>query len=142
MSGKQAHKVSNKTVRVMVVDDREEVRESIGTLLSLQDDIEVVGEAGNGPQAVEEARKLNPTLILMDVVMPTPDGKKFDGLDACRVIKREGLASAVIALTVHTDHATYQRAQQVGCAMVLDKGVLPEELVRRVRLVGASTAII
>lgn len=127
----KAQQAKSSAIRVLVVDDREEIRESIRTLFSLQDDLEVVGEAASGHQAVEEARRLQPEVILMDVVMPCASCP-FDGLDACQQIKGEGLDAAVIALTVHTDRATRQRAEQVGCCMVLDKGISGMELLHQV----------
>lgn len=126
----------DKTIRVMVVDDREEVRESMETLLSLQDDIEVVANAQNGIQAVEIARQIKPDVILMDVVMPCQTGSRFDGLDACQQIRREGLPSAVIVMSVHADYATRTRAEQVGCNLFLEKGISPSELIYQVRCIG------
>ena len=105
-------------------------------LLSLQDNIEVVGLAGDGKEAVEVARNLNPDVILMDVVMPSHKSNNFDGLDACRQIKREGLSAAVIALTVHGDRNTRYRAQQAGCSGFLEKGVSGGELVQHVLCLG------
>lgn len=122
-----------KPIRVMVVDDRQEVRESIETLLSLEEDFEIVAGAWNGPQAVALAHRLQPGVILMDVVMPCQEDPRFDGLTACTQLKQAGLEAAVIALTVHTDRATRQRASQAGCCQVLDKGISGQELVREVR---------
>lgn len=126
----------SRSIRVMVVDDREEVRESLETYLSLCDDIEVVAEAGDGLEAVEVARATRPDIILMDVAMPLSGGREFDGLDACREIKREGISSAVIALTIHADYATRRRADQAGCSCFLEKGISPSEIVQQVRELG------
>ncbi len=125
----------SEVIRVLVVDDREEVRESMETFLSLHDDMEVVGEASNGRRAVELARRLKPDVILMDVAMPTEDEKPFDGLDACRQIKCETDA-AVIVMTVHADRATRSRAQQAGCNLFIEKGVSPSELLGQIREVS------
>ncbi|HEX2910078.1 MAG TPA: response regulator transcription factor [Chloroflexia bacterium] len=133
--------LATRTIRVMLVDDHADVRESLGTLLSLQDDIEVVGEAGNGFQAIEVARRVNPDVVLMDVGLPGRDGYRFDGLDACRQIKSEKLADAVIALTIRDDRTTQLRARQAGCNLFLDKGIFPQELLRQVRFVGEMAAI-
>jgi len=75
-------KSSTAPIKVMLVDDRAEVRQSVEIFLSLQEDIEVVGEAGDGLQALEMARQLNPDVILMDIAMPLAGSQQFDGLDA------------------------------------------------------------
>jgi len=131
-------KSSTAPIKVMLVDDRAEVRQSVEIFLSLQEDIEVVGEAGDGLQALEMARQLNPDVILMDIAMPLAGSQQFDGLDACREIKREGLNAAVIVLTVHGDRATRKRAQQAGCSGFIEKGVSPGELVVQIRELWAA----
>jgi DNA-binding NarL/FixJ family response regulator len=128
----------SRNIRVVVVDDREEVRESLETLLSLHKQIEIVGEAQDGPEAVKVARALKPDVIVMDVVMPTANGKTFDGLDACREIKQQGLGAAIIALTVHADRATRARAYEAGCDSFLEKGITTEELVQQVCQLGCN----
>ena len=72
-------------IRVLIVDDHAVVREGLRTFLQLQDGIEVVGEAADGEQAVEQADELSPDVILMDLVMP-----RLDGIGAMRRLRRRG----------------------------------------------------
>ena len=74
-------------IRVLVADDQALIRDSFRLLLDLEPDIEVVGEAGNGQEAVAQARQLQPDVVLMDVRMPV-----LDGLGATRALTRAGLA--------------------------------------------------
>ena len=115
-------------LRVMVVDDRIAVRESLRTMLMLEDDIEVVGEAGDGRQAINVAGTVNPDVVLMDYEMP-----EVDGIEACREIKAKKLARAVIILTMHADHQARSRAQSAGCDLFLEKGLDTGELLEHVR---------
>ena len=82
-------------IKVLIVDDHEVVREGLRTFLELQDGIEVVGEANDGEHALEQADRLAPDVILMDLVMP-----KLDGVGAMRELSRRASASRVIALRV------------------------------------------
>src|SRR5512136_1686898 len=81
-------------IKVLIVDDHQVVRQGLRTFLELQDDILVVGEAGDGLAAVEMAGQLRPDVILMDLVMPG-----LDGIAATSRIKSLGLSAHVIALT-------------------------------------------
>jgi DNA-binding NarL/FixJ family response regulator len=123
----------NKTIRVLVVDDLVSVRESLKIILSLEDDIQVVGEAANGPDAVAAARALRPDVVITDLEMPKG---AFDGIKACAQIKQEKLARAVILLTIHSDYKSRQRAQEASCDLFVEKGVSSEELVGQVRRLG------
>lgn len=115
-------------LRVIVVDDRMAVRESLRTMLMLEDDIEVVGEAGDGRQAINLAGTVNPDVVLMDYEMP-----EVDGIEACREIKAKKLARAVIILTMHADQQARVRARSAGCDLFLEKGLDTTELIEHVR---------
>ncbi|MBI5565306.1 MAG: response regulator transcription factor, partial [Chloroflexi bacterium] len=96
-------------IRVLVVDDHSLFREGIVGTLSRQPDIEVVGEASDGLEAVVVARNLQPDVILMDVTMPGTDG-----IEATRLIKQERPETRIVMLTVHDDDARLLDAIRYG----------------------------
>src|SRR6476469_1845182 len=83
-------------ITVLLADDHTILRQGIRALLETQPDMEVVGEAANGREALEMARRLRPLVILMDIAMP-----QLNGLEATRLIKKEMPASQVVVLTMH-----------------------------------------
>lgn len=87
-----------KRIRVLIVDDHTLVRDGIRSLLALTADIEIVGEATNGKEALEKARQLLPDVVLMDLAMPI-----MGGLEATRRIRRELAATKILALTQYDD---------------------------------------
>jgi DNA-binding NarL/FixJ family response regulator len=123
-------------IKVLIVDDRAAVRESLRTILSLEEDFEVVGEASSGREAVKQAQELHPDVVLMDLEMPDIYGEPFDGIIACGKIKQEKSSNAVVILTVHADHVSRQRAAQAGCDLFLEKGINSFELLSRLRDLG------
>jgi DNA-binding NarL/FixJ family response regulator len=124
-------------IRVLVVDDHAVVREGLRTFLELQDGIEVVGEAADGEQAVAQATKLEPDVILMDLVMP-----RLDGIGAMRALRERSSSSRVIVLTSFLDDERLMPALQAGAAGYLLKDVEPAELARAVRSACADEALI
>lgn len=123
--------------RILLVDDHELVRQGIAAMLKTASDLEVVGEAKTGREAIEVARRELPDIVLMDVRMPD-----MDGLEATRRIKEERPRTAVIMLTMH-DNATYLRdAVKAGAAGYLLKDVSKEELTDAVRQVASGGAFI
>ena len=121
------------TIRVLLVDDHEVVREGLRSFLSLQDGLEVAGEAADGEQAVREAERLRPDVILMDLVMP-----RLDGVGAMRELRRRLPASRVIVLTSFADDERLLPAIKAGAAGYLLKNVAPQELARAVRAAHAG----
>ncbi|MDY6916520.1 MAG: response regulator transcription factor [Chloroflexota bacterium] len=87
-----------KTIRVLIADDHTLVRDGIRALLALATDIDVVGEAANGKEALEKVRELHPDVVLMDLMMPV-----MSGLDATRRIRRDYPETRVLALTQYDD---------------------------------------
>ena len=124
-------------IRVLIVDDHAVVREGLRTFLELQDGIEVVGEAGDGEQAVARASELEPDVILMDLVMP-----QLDGIGAMGELRRRASTSRVIVLTSFLDDERLMPALQAGAAGYLLKDVEPAELARAVRSACADEALI
>jgi DNA-binding NarL/FixJ family response regulator len=124
-------------IRVLIVDDHAVVREGLRTFLELQDGIEVVGEAGDGEQAVAQAASLAPDVILMDLVMP-----RLDGIGAMRALRERASPSRVIVLTSFLDDERLMPALQAGAAGYLLKDVEPAELARAVRSACADEALI
>ena len=88
-------------IRVVVADDQRAVREGLALLVGAIDDIEVVGEAGNGVEAVQLARELRPDVVLMDLRMP-----ELDGAAATRELRESGSQARVLVLTTYADDAS------------------------------------
>ncbi len=123
--------------RVLLVDDHELVRQGIATMLSSASDIQVIGEARTGREALEIARTQLPDIVLMDVRMPD-----MDGLEATRKIKEERPRTAVIMVTMHDNPAYLRDAVRAGAAGYLLKDVSKEELVDAVHQVATGGAFI
>jgi len=124
-------------IRVLIVDDHAVVREGLRAFLELQDRMEVIGEAGDGREAIEEAERLRPDVILMDLVMP-----RLDGIEAMRGLHEQVPAARVIVLTSFLDDERLVPALRAGAAGYLLKNVEPQELARAIRLADAGEAMI
>jgi NarL family two-component system response regulator LiaR len=119
---------SAEKIKVLIVDDHQVVRQGLRTFLELQEDVLVVGEAGDGQAAVEMVRQLNPNVVLMDLVMP-----HLDGITATRQVKSLGFDVKVIALTSFTEDDKVFPAIQAGASSYLLKDVSPDDLVEAIR---------
>jgi NarL family two-component system response regulator LiaR len=124
-------------IRVLVADDHAVVREGLRTFLRLQKGIDVIGEAGDGEQAVAEARRLTPDVVLMDLVMP-----RLDGIEAMRRIRAERPATRVVVLTSFGEDEKLMPAMRAGAAGFLLKSAQPREVVRAIRAAHAGEAVI
>ena len=124
-------------IRVLIVDDHAVVREGLLTFLELQDDIEVVGEAADGQEALERAAELAPDVILMDLVMP-----RLDGVGAMRELRATAPSSRVIVLTSFLEDERLLPAIQAGAAGYLLKNAEPAELIRAIRAARRGEAVI
>ncbi|MFC9693359.1 response regulator [Kribbella sp. NPDC056951] len=124
-------------IRVLVVDDQEMVRAGFGALLNAQPDIEVVGQVGDGAQAITAAAELSPDVILMDVRMPV-----MDGLAAAREILAGPDAPRVIMLTTFDLDDYVYAALRAGASGFLLKHSTPDELAGAVRVVAAGDALL
>ena len=125
------------SITILVVDDHAVVREGLRTFLGLQDGFEIVGEAADGEEAVEQAEQLDPDVILMDLVMPNRDG-----VSAMQVLKERASRSRVIVLTSFLEDDRLLPALEAGAAGYLLKNSQPAELARAVRAAHAGEAII
>lgn len=117
-----------KTIRVLIVDDHEIVREGLQTLLSEEPDFEVVGTAGDGISAVAMAESTSPDVIVMDLVMPG-----LDGIEATRRIHNHNPEARVLVLTTFADDQRVREAIQAGATGYLLKDVLKADLLRALR---------
>jgi DNA-binding NarL/FixJ family response regulator len=125
-------------VRVLLVDDHAMMRAGFRTILSLEDDIEVVGEAATGVEAIVAAAALRPDVICMDVQMPD-----MDGLEATRRIVADPTSDAAVLIVTTFDRDDYLfDALTAGASGFLLKNAGPEELVGAVRVVGAGDALL
>ena len=115
-------------IKVLIVDDHQVVRQGLRTFLELNDDILVLGEATDGQDAVEQAARLNPDIVLMDLVMP-----RLDGIAATSRIKALCPGTKVIALTSFTEDDKVFPAIQAGASSYLLKDVSPDTLVDAIR---------
>ncbi|MCD2168134.1 response regulator transcription factor [Microbacterium sp. JC 701] len=125
-------------LRVLLVDDHAMMRAGFRTILSLEDDITVVGEAASGRAAIDAARELRPDVICMDVQMPD-----MDGLEATRLLTADPASDAAILIVTTFDRDDYLfAALAAGASGFLLKNAGPEELVSAVRIVGAGDALL
>ncbi len=115
-------------IRVLLVDDQALFREGLRTLLDLQPDLEVVGEAGDGREALEQVARLRPDVTLMDLRMPV-----LDGATATREIHARGLSTRVIVLTTFDDDETVFDGLRAGAVGYLLKDVPSGKLVEAIR---------
>ncbi|WP_055587813.1 response regulator [Peterkaempfera griseoplana] len=125
------------TIRVLLADDQAMVRTGFSLILGAEDDIEVVGEAKDGVQALEMARLLNPDVVLMDIRMP-----RMDGLQALRELNRSGAASKVVVVTTFDDDAYVYEALNCGACGFLLKDSGPVLLIEAVRAAHSGEALV
>jgi len=127
------------SIRTLIADDQTLVRAGLAQLLRRTDDIEVVGEAGNGVEAVEMTRELRPDVVLMDIRMP-----EMDGIEATRrIVAETGFPGTrvVMLTTFDTDELVFE-SLRVGASGFLLKDVEPDELRHAVRVVAAGDSLL
>jgi DNA-binding NarL/FixJ family response regulator len=125
------------TIRVLLADDQALVRSGFQMILSAQPEIEVVGEAEDGRQAIDLTKRLLPDVILMDVRMPT-----MDGLEATRRLVSIGTAARILILTTFDLDEYVYEAIRAGASGFLLKDVRPPQLVEAIRVVAAGDALL
>lgn len=114
---------STSPIRVLLADDHDILRQGLKMLLSLQQEMQVVGEARTGQEAVEMAQELQPDVVVMDITMP-----EMDGLEACRIIHNQQPATQVLFLTMHESEEYFLQSLRMGAAGYLVKKAAPTEL--------------
>jgi DNA-binding NarL/FixJ family response regulator len=123
-------------IQLLIADDEAMVRRGLRLVLEAEEDLRVIGEASDGVEAVEEARRLRPDVVLMDVRMP-----RMDGVEACRRLVAESGARVVILTTFDLDEHLFA-AVRAGASGFLLKASRPEELVDAIRAAHAGNALI
>src|SRR5215470_15617241 len=122
-------------IRLVLVDDQPSVRQGLRMRLTLEPDITVVGEAGNGREAMTLVQQLAPDIVLMDVEMP-----EMDGIAAAAALHASTPRSVVVMLSVHDDVSTRGRAQAAGAAAFVNKSGVVEVLLATIRQAGMRPA--
>lgn len=124
-------------IRVLLVDDHTILRDGIRLLLSSQEDIEVVGEAGDGEEAIVKARELKPDVILMDISLP-----KVNGIEATKMIKAERPEAKILILTMHEDEEYVFPLLAAGASGYILKKTASSELISALRAVAEGNAFL
>jgi len=125
-------------LRILIADDQALVRAGFRMILDAENDIDVVGEASSGQEAIDEVRRLGPDLVLMDVRMP-----EMDGIEATRrLLSDGGTATKVVMLTTFDMDEYVYEALRAGASGFLLKDVPPEQLVEGIRAVGSGEALL
>jgi DNA-binding NarL/FixJ family response regulator len=130
---------ADSVIRVLICEDQELVRTGYVTIFSAQPDVEVVGEAANGREAVEKARELRPDVIVMDIRMPV-----LDGIEATRRLAGPGVehqAKILVVTTFNVDEYVYE-ALKAGASGFLLKDAPPAELVNGVRTIARGESLL
>ncbi|HZJ07706.1 MAG TPA: response regulator transcription factor [Nocardioidaceae bacterium] len=133
----QSPEADNEPIRVAVVDDQELFRRGLTMLLTVEDDIDVVGEAGDGVAATDLAATVVPDVILMDVRMP-----KRSGIEACLTIKEVAPSAKIIMLTVSDEEADLYEAVKNGASGYLLKDSSIDEVAQAIRVVADGQSLI
>jgi two-component system response regulator NreC len=124
-------------IKILLVDDHAIMRDGIKALLSIYDDIEVVGEASEGRKAIEMARELNPDVVVMDISMPG-----MDGLEVTRRLTKRNPGMKVIILTQHDNREYILSAIKVGAAGYIPKKALGSDLISAIRAVHSGDSFL
>jgi len=124
-------------IKVLIADDHRVVREGLAAILRAREDLEVVGEAQDGQEAVEKARELSPDVILMDVSMP-----RMSGVEATRVIKRESPHIGIVALTMYDEEKYIFDLVRAGATGYMLKDSDSSQIIAAIRSISKGESLI
>lgn len=125
------------TINVLLADDHDILRQGLKLLLEAQPDIHIAGEARTGHEAVEQARRLHPGVVVMDISMPD-----LDGLEACQRIRHQQPETQVLILTMHESEEYFLQALHMGASGYLVKRAAPGDLCAAVRTTAQGGAFL
>jgi two-component system, NarL family, response regulator len=134
-SAVESRRPPGKRIRVLIAEDHAVVRRGLAAIINLEDDVQVIGEVGDGMQAVAQWRQLRPDVTLMDLRMPG-----MEGVEAIDRIRKEDPTAAIIVLTTFDHDEDIYAGLRAGAKAYLLKDVQPEELFRCIRAVHAGEA--
>ncbi|MCX6054199.1 MAG: response regulator transcription factor [Chloroflexi bacterium] len=117
-------------ISVIIADDHAIVRAGLRTLISSESDLELIGEATGGLEAIEKVHQFSPDVLVLDISMPDKDG-----IEVIRALKTEGNTCAILVLTVHEDDALLREAIRLGAAGYILKHAAESELISAIRSV-------
>jgi DNA-binding NarL/FixJ family response regulator len=120
-------------IRVLLVDDQAVVRRALCGRFHLEPDLQVVGEASTGREAVTLAQTLSPDVVLMDIEM-----SEMDGIEATAALRRVVPQSAVVILSIYNDAQTRERAQAAGAVAFVEKRGVTDSLLSAIRLAAGQ----
>jgi len=128
---------SSTTIRVLLADDHDILRQGLKMLLSMQQGMQVVGEARTGREAVVMAQELLPDVVVMDITMPD-----MDGLEACQLIRSQQPATQVLMLTMHESEEYFLHSLRMGAAGYLVKKAAPSDLRMAINAIAQGGAFL
>jgi DNA-binding NarL/FixJ family response regulator len=131
--GANVRETKKGTVRIVLADDHPIVRDGLKKLLQLEEDFEVVGEAGDGREVLEKVQELDPDVLLLDLRMPN-----LDGLAALQALQQSNKRTRVIVLTASEDKNEFVQAMKLGCSGIVLKQTAPDLIVKSIRKVNSG----
>ncbi len=120
-------------IRLMLVDDHEVVRSGLRMLLESEEDIDIVGECSSGEDAIGQASRLMPDVVLMDIGLPD-----MSGIDATKAIKASSPETSIVALTIHEDEEYFFKMLDAGASGYVPKRAAPEELLSAIHVAAGG----
>jgi two-component system, NarL family, response regulator NreC len=129
--------VPNRSIKILLADDHTIVRQGLKLIISAQEDLEVVGEAGNGREAVDMTEKLHPDMVLMDVAMP-----ELNGIEATRRLIKADARVKVLVLSMHKEAVYVREILKAGARGYILKDAIDTELLNAIRSVAKGDGYI